>query len=111
MKTFYIQEFDVRVKVFEAMDRKNAVSWDVTPCGSSRCRRFEGNYHFHYQGNTNRRARNNDSIKYLTKHVEKKYKYKSTILVYTILYFLYSTLYYTTLYYIIVLQHPSVASY
>jgi hypothetical protein len=37
---------------------KNAVFWDVIPCGSCRNRRFGGTYRFHHQGERNRRARN-----------------------------------------------------
>jgi hypothetical protein len=29
---------------------KNAVFWDVTPCGSCKNSRFEGTYHPHHQG-------------------------------------------------------------
>jgi hypothetical protein len=32
---------------------KNAVFWDVTPCGSCKNRRFGGIYRLHHQGDTN----------------------------------------------------------
>jgi hypothetical protein len=34
--------FLVRLEVFTAVAMKNAVFWDVTPCGSYKNRRFEG---------------------------------------------------------------------
>jgi hypothetical protein len=37
---------------------KNAIFWDVTPCGSCKNRRFGGTYRLHHQGDKNRRARN-----------------------------------------------------
>jgi hypothetical protein len=37
---------------------KNAVFWNVTPCGSCKKRRFGGAYRFHHQGDKNRRAKN-----------------------------------------------------
>jgi hypothetical protein len=36
---------------------KNAVFWDVTPFGSCKSRRFEGNYRLHYQSERNERTR------------------------------------------------------
>jgi hypothetical protein len=36
---------------------KNAVFWDVTPCGSYKNRRFEGTYRLRHQGENNQRAR------------------------------------------------------
>jgi hypothetical protein len=38
---------------------KNAVSWDVTPGGSCKNRRFGGTYDLPHQGDKNLRARNN----------------------------------------------------
>jgi hypothetical protein len=38
---------------------KNAVFWDVTPCGSCKNQCFGGTYRLHHQGDKNRRARNN----------------------------------------------------
>jgi hypothetical protein len=35
-------EWYVRFEVFTALTKKNAVFWDVTPCGSCRNRRFGG---------------------------------------------------------------------
>jgi hypothetical protein len=40
---------------------KNAVFWDMTPCGSYKNRRFVGTYRLHHQGEENRRARNDVS--------------------------------------------------
>jgi hypothetical protein len=36
---------NVRFEVFTAVTMKNAVFWDVTPCGSCKNRRFGGTYH------------------------------------------------------------------
>jgi hypothetical protein len=36
---------------------KNAVFWDVTPCGSCRNQRFEGTYYHHRQGKRIREQR------------------------------------------------------
>jgi hypothetical protein len=33
---------------------KNAVLWDVTPCGSFKKRRFEETYRLHHEGGKNR---------------------------------------------------------
>jgi hypothetical protein len=41
---------------------KNAVFWDVTPCGSCKNRRFGGKYCLHHQSKENHRARINISI-------------------------------------------------
>jgi hypothetical protein len=38
---------------------KNAVCWDVTPCGSRKNRRFRGIYRLHIQVEKNLRARKN----------------------------------------------------
>jgi hypothetical protein len=46
----------VRFAVFTAVIKKNAVFWDVVPCGSCRNGRIEGPYHFHLQGDKNLRA-------------------------------------------------------
>jgi hypothetical protein len=37
---------------------KNAVFWDVTPCGSCKNRRFREKGRLHHQGDKTRRARN-----------------------------------------------------
>jgi hypothetical protein len=42
--------FFVRFEVFMAVTMKNAVFWDVMPCGSSKNRRFGGTCHLHHQG-------------------------------------------------------------
>jgi hypothetical protein len=44
----------VRFEVFTAVTMKNAVFWDVTPCGSCKNRRFRGTQHLHHQGDKNR---------------------------------------------------------
>jgi hypothetical protein len=49
---------------------KNAVLWDITPCGSCNDRRFGGTYHLNYQDDKNRRARNNVSSKKQPKHAD-----------------------------------------
>jgi hypothetical protein len=69
---------------------KNAVFWDVTPCGSCKDRRFGGTYLLHLQGDRNLRARNvylNNNRSTLRRNI--------IVLYYTVLY-------YTTLYYSIV---------
>jgi hypothetical protein len=38
---------------------KNAVFWDVAPCGSCKNGPFGGTYHLHHQGDKSQRARNN----------------------------------------------------
>jgi hypothetical protein len=40
----------VRFEGFTAMTMKNAVFWDVAPCGSCKSRRFGGTCHLHLQG-------------------------------------------------------------
>jgi hypothetical protein len=40
----------VRFKVFTVVAMKNAVFWDVTPCGSCKNIRFRGTYRHHLQG-------------------------------------------------------------
>jgi hypothetical protein len=43
-----------------ALTMKDAVFWDVTPCGCCKNRRFGGTYRLH-QSDKNERARNNVS--------------------------------------------------
>jgi hypothetical protein len=43
----------VRFEIFTAVTMKNAVYWDVTPCGSCRDRCFGGTYRLHHQGDKN----------------------------------------------------------
>jgi hypothetical protein len=52
----------VRFDVFMAANMKNAVFWDVTPCGSCENRRFGGTYHHQHQSDKNRRAIINHSF-------------------------------------------------
>jgi hypothetical protein len=42
---------------------RNAVFWDVTPCGSCKNRRFGGTYRLHHRGGKNQRPRINVSSK------------------------------------------------
>jgi hypothetical protein len=51
--------FNVRFEVFTAMTMKNAVFWDVMPCGSYKNRCFGGMYRVHDQGEKNQRGGNN----------------------------------------------------
>jgi hypothetical protein len=53
--------FVVRFEVFTAVAMRNAVFWDVTPCGSCKNRRLGGTQRLHHQGDKNRRTRNNVS--------------------------------------------------
>jgi hypothetical protein len=46
----------MRFEFFTAVTMKNAVFWNVMPCGSCKNRRFGGTYHLNHQGNKNRRA-------------------------------------------------------
>jgi hypothetical protein len=48
----------VRFEVFTVVTMKNAVFWDVTPCGSCKNQRLRGLYRLHYQGDKNWQARN-----------------------------------------------------
>jgi hypothetical protein len=41
---------------------KNAVFWDVIPCGSCKKRHFGGKYRFHHQDDKNRRTRKDVSL-------------------------------------------------
>jgi hypothetical protein len=43
------------------MNLKNAVFWDVIPCGSCKNRRFGGTWRLHHQGDKNQCTRNNVS--------------------------------------------------
>jgi hypothetical protein len=47
---------------------KNAVFWNITKCDSCNNRRFGETYRLHYQGDKNRRGRNNVSSNYQPKH-------------------------------------------
>jgi hypothetical protein len=55
-----------------ASETKNAIFWDVTPCGSCKNRRFGGTQRLHHQGDKNRLARNVSS-NYQPMHAAKKY--------------------------------------
>jgi hypothetical protein len=43
----------VRFEIFKAATTKNAVLWDVKPCGSCKNRGYGGTYRLHYQGENN----------------------------------------------------------
>jgi hypothetical protein len=47
----------VRFQVSTAVTVKNAVFWDVTPCGSCKNLRFRGTYRLHHQSERNQRVR------------------------------------------------------
>jgi hypothetical protein len=48
----------VRFEVFMAVAMKNAVFWDIMPCGSCKNRYIRGTHCLHYQGDKIWRARN-----------------------------------------------------
>jgi hypothetical protein len=52
--------------------KKNAVFWDVTPCGSCKNQRYVGTYRLHHQGDKNRRVRSNIMTNYRPTHSAKK---------------------------------------
>jgi hypothetical protein len=47
---------NVKIRIY-----KNAVFWDVTPCGSYKNQHFGGTYRLHHQADKNQQARNNVS--------------------------------------------------
>jgi hypothetical protein len=49
---------------------KNAVFWDVTPCGSCQSRYLGGIYHLHQHSGKNQRARNHGSSNQQLKHTD-----------------------------------------
>jgi hypothetical protein len=51
----------VKYEVFAAVNMKNTVFWDFTPCGSYKNRRFGRIYRLYHHGGKNRRASNNGS--------------------------------------------------
>jgi hypothetical protein len=52
---------DTRFLVFRAVTTKNAIFWDVCRVAFAKNQRFGGEYRLHFQGDKNRRARNNVS--------------------------------------------------
>jgi hypothetical protein len=62
---------DVRFEFFTAaVTMKNAVFWDVTPCGSCKNRRFFGGmYSLHHQRDKNRQSRINVEARCEDNHV------------------------------------------
>jgi hypothetical protein len=63
---------------------KNAVFWDVTPCGSCKIRRLGGTYHVHHQDDKNRGTRNFICNKQ-PKNAAKKYAVLSSQILVTLL--------------------------
>jgi hypothetical protein len=53
---------NVRSEVLTEVTMKNAVFWDVAPCGSCMNRRFGVTYRLHHQGDKDQLARNNISL-------------------------------------------------
>jgi hypothetical protein len=49
----YCDRSNERFEVFTAMTMKNAVLWDVTPCGSCKNRRFRESWCLHHQCDKN----------------------------------------------------------
>jgi hypothetical protein len=48
---------------------KNAIFWDVMPCGCCKNRCSGGTYRLHHQGDKNQRARNNVRSNFLFLHI------------------------------------------
>jgi hypothetical protein len=44
------RSIDIIFEVFTTVTMKNAVLWDVKPCGSCKNRRFRESYRLHHQG-------------------------------------------------------------
>jgi hypothetical protein len=61
----------VKFEVFTVVTMKNAVFWDVTPCGSCKNQCFRETCHLHHQGDKNRQARYNVSSNLQPKHAVK----------------------------------------
>jgi hypothetical protein len=61
VQKFWINYFFIRSEVSNVITMKNAVFWDVTPCGFCKNRQFGGTYCLHHLRVTNRQARNNVS--------------------------------------------------
>jgi hypothetical protein len=53
MKPLKASNIVVRVEVFMEMTMKNAVFWDIVPCGSCKNQRFGGTQRLHHQGGKN----------------------------------------------------------
>jgi hypothetical protein len=56
--TYLYNNSFVRFEVFTVMTMKNAVFWDVMPCGCYKNQYFGGKYCLYHQGDKNRWARN-----------------------------------------------------
>jgi hypothetical protein len=56
-----ISSLCVSAEVFMMVTMRNAVFWDVMPCGSCKKRCFGGKYRFIHHGDKNQQARNNVS--------------------------------------------------
>jgi hypothetical protein len=64
----------VRFEIFTALTMKNAIFWDIKPCGSCKKRRFGGTQRLRHQVDKNRWTRKNVSRNYQPTHATKKYK-------------------------------------
>jgi hypothetical protein len=53
-----------RFEFFTVVTMKNAIFWEVTPCGSCKNRRFGGTQRLHHKGDNNRWTRHNVSRNY-----------------------------------------------
>jgi hypothetical protein len=52
----------IKFEVLTAVTMKNAVFWDVTPCGYCKNGRFGGTYRLHHKGGKNQGVRNNVNV-------------------------------------------------
>jgi hypothetical protein len=59
MEISHLRYLDVDLRII--LKVKNAVFWDMTPCGSCKNRRFGGIYFHYHKGKKNQRATNNVS--------------------------------------------------
>jgi hypothetical protein len=50
-------KYYVRIEVFTAVTMKNAISWEVTPCGSCKNRRFGGTPRLYHKSDMNPQKR------------------------------------------------------
>jgi hypothetical protein len=71
LRTLDLNIICVRSEVFTAVTVKNAVFWDIAPCGSCKNGRFGGMHRLHHQSNKNQRARNNVHSNQQSKHAAK----------------------------------------
>jgi hypothetical protein len=72
-------EIEGKLRTVEELSiMKNAVFWDVTPCGSCKNRRFGGMCLLHLHGDRIQRAINNVSSNYQSKHTTTKCHVKTS---------------------------------